>query len=65
MSRQTQGGDSSKNLMIVKYSEKLIRETLCEMIIVNEMHFSTMEMMGFKKLLGFLSLDLSFFPAIQ
>jgi hypothetical protein len=29
--------------MIAKYSEKTIRETLCEMIIVDEMPFSTIE----------------------
>jgi hypothetical protein len=45
------GGTSScKNLMIAKYSEKIIRETLCEMIIVDEMPFSTVDKMGFKKL---------------
>jgi len=36
--------------MIAKYSEKIIRETLCEMIIVDEMPFSTVDKMGFKKL---------------
>jgi hypothetical protein len=36
--------------MIAKYSEKIIWETLCEIIIVDEMHFSTAERMGFKKL---------------
>jgi hypothetical protein len=36
--------------MIAKYSEKLIRETLCKMIIVDETPFSIVEMMGFKKL---------------
>jgi hypothetical protein len=36
--------------MIAKYSEKLIREKLCEMVIVDEISFSTVEMMGFKKL---------------
>jgi hypothetical protein len=35
---QSDGG-SCKNLMIAKYSEKLIRETLCEMIIVDECLF--------------------------
>jgi hypothetical protein len=45
------GGTSScENLMIAKYSEKIIKETLCEMIIVDEMPFSTMDKMGFKKL---------------
>jgi hypothetical protein len=48
---QNQGdGGSCKNLMITKYSEKIIRETLCEMIIVDEMPFSTVDRMGFKKL---------------
>jgi hypothetical protein len=46
---QSDGG-SCKNLMITKYSEKIIRETLCEMIIVNEMSFSSTDRMGFKKL---------------
>jgi hypothetical protein len=50
VSRQTKCGGSSKNLMIAMYFEKLIRDTLCEMIIVDEMPFSTVEMMGFKKL---------------
>jgi hypothetical protein len=36
--------------VLYKYSEKLIRETLCEMIIVDEMSFLTVEKMGFKKL---------------
>jgi hypothetical protein len=50
-SGQTQGGGGgSKNLMIAKYYEKLIRKILCEMIIVDEMHFLTVERMGFKKL---------------
>jgi hypothetical protein len=50
-SGQTQG---SKNLMIAKYSEKLIRDTLYEMIIVDEMPFSTAERMGFRKLFSVL-----------
>jgi hypothetical protein len=49
-SGQTQGGGSSKNLMIAKYSEKLIRDTLSEMIIVDEMPFFDCGEMGFKKL---------------
>jgi hypothetical protein len=49
-SRQTQCVGSSKNLMISKYTEKLIRDTLCEIIIVDEMHFSTVERMWFKKM---------------
>jgi hypothetical protein len=44
------GTNSCKNLMIAKYSEKIIRETLCEMIIVDEMPFSTVDRMRFKKL---------------
>jgi hypothetical protein len=59
---QSDGG-SCKNLMIAKYSEKLIRETLCEMIIVDGMSFSTVERMGLKKL--FRVIDLSFLLAIQ
>jgi hypothetical protein len=47
---QSDGG-SCKNLMIAKYSAKIIRETLCEMIIVDEMSFSTVDRMWFKKLL--------------
>jgi hypothetical protein len=43
-------GSSCKNLMITKYSEKIIRETLCEMIIVDKMPFLTVDRMGFKKL---------------
>jgi hypothetical protein len=50
-SGQTQG---SKNLMIAKYSEKLIRDTVCEMIIVDEMLFSTVERIGFRKLFSVL-----------
>jgi hypothetical protein len=46
---QSDGG-SCKNLMIAKYSEKIFRETLCKMIIVDEMFFLTVERMGFKKL---------------
>jgi hypothetical protein len=42
--------NSCKNLMIAKYSEKIIRETLCEIIIMDEMPFSTVNRMGFKKL---------------
>jgi len=38
-----------KNLMIAKYSEKIF-ETLCELIIVDEIPFSTVDRMGFKKL---------------
>jgi hypothetical protein len=38
--RQSGGGN---NLMIAKYSEKVIREALCEMIIIDEMHFMTVE----------------------
>jgi hypothetical protein len=45
---QSGGGN---NLMIAKYSEKVIRETLCEMIIVDDMHFMTVEGKGFQKLL--------------
>jgi hypothetical protein len=37
--------------MIAKYFEKVIREALCEMIIVDEMPFMTMEGKGFQKLL--------------
>jgi len=37
--------------MIAKYSEKVIREALCEMIIVDEMPFMTVEGKGFQKLL--------------
>jgi hypothetical protein len=36
--------------MIAKYYEKLIKDIVCEMIIVDEMPFSTVESMGFKKL---------------
>jgi hypothetical protein len=41
------GGDN--NLMIAKYSEKVIREALCEMIIVDEMPFMIVEGKGFQK----------------
>lgn len=44
-------GGSGYNLMIAKYSEKVIRETLCEMIIIDEMPFMTVEGKGFQKLL--------------
>jgi hypothetical protein len=37
---QNGGGN---NLMIIKYSEKVIREALCKMIIVDEMPFMTLE----------------------
>jgi hypothetical protein len=36
--------------MIAKYSEKVIRKALCEMIIVDEMPFMTEEGKGFQKL---------------
>jgi hypothetical protein len=52
---QSESG-SCKNLMITKYSEKIIRKTLCEMIIVDEMPFSSMDRMGFKKLCKVLEL---------
>jgi hypothetical protein len=44
-------GGSGNNLMIAKYSEKVIREALCEMIIVDELPFMTVEGKGFQKLL--------------
>ncbi|XP_062158668.1 protein neprosin-like [Alnus glutinosa] len=44
-------GSNGNNLMIAKYSEKVIREALCEMIIVDEMPFMTLEGKGFQKLL--------------
>jgi hypothetical protein len=44
------GGASGNNLIVAKYSEKLIRETLCEMIIVDEFPFSVVEKMGVKKM---------------
>jgi hypothetical protein len=50
-SGKTQG---SKNQLIAKYSEKLIRDTLCEMIIIDEMPFSIVQRMGFRKLLSVL-----------
>jgi hypothetical protein len=37
--------------MIAMYFEKVIREALCEMIIVDEMSFMTVEGKGFQKLL--------------
>jgi len=40
--------------MIAKYSKKLIRDILCEMIIFDEIPFSTMERMGFSKLFSVL-----------
>jgi len=40
-------GSSGNNLMIAKYSEKVIREALCEMIIVDEMPFMTVEGKGY------------------
>jgi hypothetical protein len=40
---------SGNNLMIASYSEKAIRETLCEMIIVDEMPFMTVEGKGCQK----------------
>jgi hypothetical protein len=42
---------SGNNFMIAKYSEKVIREALCEMIIIDEMSFMTVEGNGFQKLL--------------
>ncbi|GLT53937.1 hypothetical protein SLA2020_271710 [Shorea laevis] len=48
--RQSESGDSCNNLMIAKYSEKHVRESLCEMIILDEMPFSIVERMRFKKL---------------
>jgi hypothetical protein len=44
-------GGSGNNLMITKCSENIIRKTLCEMIIVDEMPFMTVEGKGFQKLL--------------
>jgi hypothetical protein len=44
-------GGSCNNLMIAMYFEKVIREALCEMIIVDEMSFMTVEGKGFQKLL--------------
>jgi hypothetical protein len=44
-------GSNGNNLMIAKYSEKVIREALCEMIIIDEMPFMTVEGKGFQKLL--------------
>jgi hypothetical protein len=38
---------TGNNLMIAKFSKKVIREKLCEMIIVDEMPFMTMEGKGF------------------
>jgi hypothetical protein len=40
---------TGNNLMIASYSEKAIRETLCEMIIVDEMLFMKVEGKGFQK----------------
>jgi hypothetical protein len=37
--------------MIAKYSDKVIREALCEMIIIDEMPFMTVEGKRFQKLL--------------
>jgi hypothetical protein len=42
-------GSNGNNLMIAKYSEKVIREALCEMIIIDEMPFITVEEKGFQK----------------
>jgi hypothetical protein len=39
--------DTGNNLMIAKFSEKVIKEKLCEMIIVDEMPFMTVEGKGF------------------
>jgi hypothetical protein len=44
------GGDSGNNLIVAKYSEKLIRETLCEMIIIDEFLFSLVEKKGVRKM---------------
>jgi hypothetical protein len=38
---------TGNNLMIANFSEKVIREKLCEMIIVNEIPFITVEGKGF------------------
>jgi hypothetical protein len=38
---------TGNNLMIAKFFEKVIREKLCEMIIIDEMPFMTMEGKGF------------------
>ncbi|XP_059429180.1 zinc finger BED domain-containing protein RICESLEEPER 3-like [Corylus avellana] len=41
---------SGNNLIIAKYYEKIIRETLCEMIIVDEFPFSVVEKKGVRKM---------------
>jgi hypothetical protein len=51
MARQSQSDRGIDNILIVaKYSKKLIRETLCEMIIVDEFPFSVVKKMGVKKM---------------
>jgi hypothetical protein len=37
-------------VLVVVRSEKINKETLCEMIIVDEMPFSNVDRIGFKKL---------------
>jgi hypothetical protein len=53
MARESQsvgGSDSDSNLIVAKHSEKLIRETLCKMIIIDEFLFLVVENMGVKKM---------------
>ena len=50
------GGVSGNNLIVAKYSEKCIRETLCEMIIVDEFLFLVVEEKGVKKMFRVLEL---------
>jgi hypothetical protein len=49
-SQSGDGSGSGNSLMVAKYYEKTIRETLCEMIIVEEFPFSFVEKNGVKKM---------------
>ena len=51
MARESQSvGGSGNNLIVVKYFEKLIKKTLCEMIIIDEFLFLVVKKMGVKKM---------------
>ena len=46
-------GTQTKKLVIPQYSEKMLRDMLAEMIITDEMPFTTVEKRGFRKFLNF------------
>ena len=51
MAGQSQSDDGiGNNLIVTKYFKKLIRETLCEIIIIDEFSFSVVEKIGVKKM---------------